>query len=608
MMTSKNIYRPLIQDDILDQAVHLLVSAISQFICPILDPSHRPRAKAAVPEDGEGQDVKETKKKKRGGKTSLQTDEKRFWKQMASDFQFVKVECFYLMNRFSQLISTERMRGTHLQTLTNVMFNYVFKSEILCELQMMCSPVIITIFKRADFHYGSGEESKNFRMSIVNDLVNLFRSHQPSKKNLRTFNIVHPSGSSMSTTSIQMLTALALQLIQSLTSFTITDLLSSAEVSDLQTAIAMPRVTVMVPPEKKSRVKKGKGRKGKKGKAAAREPSPPPPPPTLNPVLLQFKNILEERQKLAAFFSKYFVKHLLDRLIRPQCVFSTLKSVLANLVTDLLTVLYRPELPAAELLLLILGQVFYQRIRAPSKDEPATLRTLAISLLGRIVAHLKTQLLLAEENPLVIRERKTNVDQTANPVSKGEDNSCCCNWKKKALLKKLKARKLLEDAKDKKEDKENKDKKEDKETKDEEIDDIEDGEPPQGLDDADPSIFWLDCDSCHVWFHGACVGMTEADVLHVNAKDAPPWFCDSCHIRQAVEQNLQRQGKAAPSGASEIISAEESEVLHQVLINHLNESMLNSDEHAQFAKHYHLGQMVVLTGLSAIKCAELSYN
>lgn len=43
----------------------------------------------------------------------------------------------------------------------------------------------------------------------------------------------------------------------------------------------------------------------------------------------------------------------------------------------------------------------------------------------------------------------------------------------------------------------------------------------------DDNVFWLDCDFCHKWFHGACVGVLSEQV-------PDQWFCDNCLIRKKI--------------------------------------------------------------------------
>lgn len=51
----------------------------------------------------------------------------------------------------------------------------------------------------------------------------------------------------------------------------------------------------------------------------------------------------------------------------------------------------------------------------------------------------------------------------------------------------------------------------------------------------DSRVFMLDCDVCHCWFHGPCVGVSEETPLAW-------WQCDDCCIRQAVA--AQKVGRA----------------------------------------------------------------
>jgi hypothetical protein len=80
----------------------------------------------------------------------------------------------------------------------------------------------------------------------------------------------------------------------------------------------------------------------------------------------------------------------------------------------------------------------------------------------------------------------------------------------------------------------------------------------------DDGQFMLDCDECHKWFHGACVGVIPENVsvsiheascvffyltaflpsfLQVPAR----WFCDTCLIRRKVRSRKNGDTGAAPS-------------------------------------------------------------
>lgn len=163
------------------------------------------------------------------------------------------------------------------------------------------------------------------------------------------------------------------------------------------------------------------------------------------------------------------------------------KFLLEEFVRDMLLVLGRPEWPASTHLVTLLSTILCRRIekkkapRTPNekvengrsdKDEIFG-RLLSLDLLGQILAALAAQRRLYADNPLVFPEDKVDVNIDAQPDDAGEDGQCICG---------------------------------------------------AGYD----GTFMLDCDRCHRWFHGACVGMQPSDDMAVM------WYCDSCQLSRAV--------------------------------------------------------------------------
>jgi hypothetical protein len=57
--------------------------------------------------------------------------------------------------------------------------------------------------------------------------------------------------------------------------------------------------------------------------------------------------------------------------------------------------------------------------------------------------------------------------------------------------------------------------------------------------------FMLDCDSCHRWFHGICVGVDESDA------DSVVFMCDQCQVRKQFVLQSERMLKFAADAAAE---------------------------------------------------------
>lgn len=65
-----------------------------------------------------------------------------------------------------------------------------------------------------------------------------------------------------------------------------------------------------------------------------------------------------------------------------------------------------------------------------------------------------------------------------------------------------------------------------------------DGKPIDAEEDANcvcfqgyQGQFMLDCDRCHKWYHGSCVGIDSANPPEI-------WYCEPCEIQRRVETQL----------------------------------------------------------------------
>jgi hypothetical protein len=56
-----------------------------------------------------------------------------------------------------------------------------------------------------------------------------------------------------------------------------------------------------------------------------------------------------------------------------------------------------------------------------------------------------------------------------------------------------------------------------------------------GKSDTQEGVFHISCDSCYMWFHGACVGIIEGEF-----EESDKWFCDDCRMRSQVKIQSER--------------------------------------------------------------------
>ncbi|KAL2977038.1 hypothetical protein AAZX31_13G042900 [Glycine max] len=101
---------------------------------------------------------------------------------------------------------------------------------------------------------------------------------------------------------------------------------------------------------------------------------------------------------------------------------SELKSIIENLVTDLLTTLNLPEYPASAPILEVLCVLLLQNAGPKSKDVSA--RSLAIDILGTIAARLKRDALVCSQEKFWILQDLLNQDAAAQHHPK--DTCCVC--------------------------------------------------------------------------------------------------------------------------------------------------------------------------------------
>lgn len=78
----------------------------------------------------------------------------------------------------------------------------------------------------------------------------------------------------------------------------------------------------------------------------------------------------------------------------------------------------------------------------------------------------------------------------------------------------------------------------------------------------------MDCDRCHSWYHGSCIGITKDDV-------PSQWFCDDCTLQAAILG----QAKVFARGNKDskaLTSKDHHHVLRQFLLAYLSRAALSS--------------------------------
>lgn len=155
-----------------------------------------------------------------------------------------------------------------------------------------------------------------------------------------------------------------------------------------------------------------------------------------------------------------------------------------HFIEDLLITLNQPEWPASELLLNILSHFLANNIsnrteQSQQKNQIQQYKIFSIEFLGNILSKLKEEIKINKtfnQNlfPWSGLDKSTIVKKSGEPGEQEEDDRCICN---------------------------------------------------QGYN----GWFMLDCDNCHRWFHGHCVGVDSFNIPSI-------WFCRDCQNIQSLKK------------------------------------------------------------------------
>ena len=100
------------------------------------------------------------------------------------------------------------------------------------------------------------------------------------------------------------------------------------------------------------------------------------------------------------------------------------------------------------------------------------------------------------------------------------------------------------------------------------------------------NTFMVDCDRCHSWFHGGCVGI---------AKDTIPdvWFCDDCTLQTAILDQARVFARGGDGLSGALTSRDHNHVLRQFLLGNLTQgARTSSSPQADRAREYFIATWV----------------
>jgi len=230
---------------------------------------------------------------------------------------------------------------------------------------------------------------------------------------------------------------------------------------------------------------------------------------------------------------------------------SEFRPILSNLVEDLLNAQTVPDFPAAEMILLsICRRLSYDLIsnssvggggRSSNPPAEGTYLTTAMDTIGTICSDIASKIVASRENPLEFPKAVdvSNLNDKANlSTDSNEVNKCFCG------------RTTLVDT------------------------------------------FMLDCDRCHSWFHGTCVGVAKDDLPEV-------WMCDECTMQLLVLEQTKLFTKRCDQNCNtdlkkgEITEEDQAHMMKILLLNFLsNQAKSTKSSNISIARKFHLAKFI----------------
>ncbi|CDI96881.1 nipped b protein [Echinococcus multilocularis] len=321
LMTSKDMPREIYLEDVIEQAVQVTRFQLSNCIYPEYDPAYR---------------IENSAKDNQSSIRSRRARERDTHKSPTVVHLYYRL--LEIVTGLAELVSIQRLTDSLVLSLYSVGVS-IFFVENVSELQLAGLKLVTGVFAQYPF----------CRKLIIEEIITGIARLPSSKRNLRTYRL-------NSEESIQMFTALALLLVQSVIELPTSSASSQQRVSDGVSA--------------EDKLDSGGNATGQNAPVVHR------PDDEVLVTSSYKKAIITAHNFLSAFLRKSTTKGEDDYRI-----------IFENFVNDLLLTVNKPEWPAAEVMLSLLGSLLVQQFNNKSLDQ--SIRVTSVDYLGTVASTLR---------------------------------------------------------------------------------------------------------------------------------------------------------------------------------------------------------------------------
>jgi cohesin loading factor subunit SCC2 len=217
------------------------------------------------------------------------------------------------------------------------------------------------------------------------------------------------------------------------------------------------------------------------------------------------ENTAKESFKKSQEFSKIFISNYFKRVLESCDSLNTLRTSSFPFIEDLLSVLHCPQFPAADEFLYF-SSAFFSNV-SRNHDYSSCARSVAIEIIGKICIVMCKEMDNQNRSPFMIRERTSQFSPNATAKEEIDHFGCLCG-------------------------------------------------------NLNFQEFMLDCDDCHFWFHGRCVGISKSQMENICKTG---WICSDCSkVRLLEKQRIEQKNEDFK------INLTSEENMRKLLLNHLN--------------------------------------